>query len=99
MLHFRAVAETVLNLQMTTGIGRHNERRTSLPNAGNFLHLQFGGLFWLGDVVNACTPTAVGRVFQLDELQSGNALEDFTRLTRNSLSMAQMAGFVIGGPD
>ena len=81
---------------MTAGIGGSDEGSSGALDTGDFFLLQLRGLFGLGDIVDARAAAAVGCIFQLDELEPGHGLEDLARLTRDSLTVAQMTGLVVG---
>ena len=103
MFHLDVIAaligKTLRYLKMATRICNGHDRGAGLHNCPAFLDLQLSGFFRLGDAVNAGTAATESGMGQFNPVHSIQLMKQRTRLGRNLLSMAKMAGFVIGSFD
>ena len=103
MLHLDVVAaligKTLGNLKMAARICDCHDRGAGLHNCPAFLNLQLSGLFRLGDAVDAGTAATECGIGQFNPFHSIQLMKQRTGLGGNLLSMAKMAGFVIGSFD
>ena len=91
-----ALPATGHQLQEASRIPGGDDRR---PCGDHVVHLpleQLSRHFRLRQVVNPGTAAAPGRLGKVDEINSGNHPENLARLTADLLSVAQVAGLVVG---
>src|SRR5262249_27946237 len=82
--------------QETTWIGGDNRLGLGGEQLLNFAVAKLTGWLWIQKVVDARGATAQVGLFDLDDFEAGNGGEDPARLLVNGLSMAKMAGVVVG---
>jgi len=91
----RKLAQSALELQQATRIGRGHRRGAGFYNVPYFTFLKFRRHLRLRDIVNACTAATPHRLRKLDQSQTRNCSEDFSWLPGDLLTVAQMTSLVV----
>ena len=91
----RKLAQSALELQQATRIGRGHRRGASLGDVTHLAFLKFCGHLRLRDIVYARAAATPHRLRKLDQSQTRNCSEDFSWLPGDLLTVAQMTSLVV----